>query len=231
VIVQVGHNSLAEAAGLAAHAQAIGADAISATPPNYFKPRSVDNLIDGMEQVAQAAPDLPFFYYHIPAVTGVDFDMVEFLRQGGPRLPTLAGIKYSKPTVYEMHSCANLEGGRYRLFFGTDEMLLSGLINGANGAVGSTYNFAAPLFRRIIKAFEEGNLSEAQRLQGLAADLVRPLNSYRGNPAIKAMMKIIGLDCGPTRLPQISLTKPEEDSLRKEMEALGFFEIARSRPA
>jgi len=227
VIVQVGHNSLAEAAGLAVHAQAIDADAISATPPNYFKPRSIENLVACMAQVAQAAPDLPFFYYHIPVMTGVDFDMVEFLRMGGSSIPTLAGLKYSKPTVYEMQCCVNLAGGRYRVFFGSDEMLLSGLAGGAHGAVGSTYNYAAPLYQRIIEAFRAGDLAEAQQLQGLAAELVRPIYHFRGQPALKAMMKLIGLDCGPTRLPQMALSPAELEALRQEMDALGFFDAVR----
>ncbi|MCP4166344.1 MAG: N-acetylneuraminate lyase [Chloroflexi bacterium] len=223
VIIQVGHNSLAEARALAAHAQAIGADAISATPPSYFKPGTLDALVDCMAQVSAGAHQLPFYYYHIPSVTGVDFDMVDFLTLAGVRLPTLAGIKYSKTSVYEMQSCLNFDGGRYSLLFGSDQMLLSALVAGVQGAVGSTYNYMMPIYQRIWRAYKAGDADEAQRLQGIAAELVRP--TYRwGNPALKAMMNLIGLDCGPTRLPQITLTADEIEELRKTMDLLGFFE-------
>lgn len=223
VIVQVGHNSLAEARALAAHAQAIGATAISATPPNYFKPKTLETLIDCMTYVAAGAPDLPYYYYHIPAVTGVDFDMVELLRLGAQRIPTLVGVKYSKPTVYEMQACTLFDRGRYNILFGSDEMLLSGLVAGAHGAVGSTYNFALPLYHRIIAAFERGDIEEAQHYQSLSMRMVRRTLPF-GNAAIKGMMKLIGLDCGPVRLPQVALTADDEFALRSEMEAIGFFD-------
>ena len=93
-IVQVGHNSLAEAQGLAAHAEQAGADAIAAVPPTYFKCTTVDNLVDCMAMIASAAPNTPFFYYHVPGLTGGNFDMVEFLEKGAAKMPNLAGIKY-----------------------------------------------------------------------------------------------------------------------------------------
>ena len=70
VIIQVGHNSLSEARHLAEHAQEIGADVLSATCPSYFKVSDVTTLVDCMAEVASAAPELPFYYYHIPALTG-----------------------------------------------------------------------------------------------------------------------------------------------------------------
>jgi N-acetylneuraminate lyase len=135
VVVQVGHNSLAEASALASHAQAIGADAISALPPSYFKFSSLDNLIDCLSEIASAAPNLPFFYYHIPSITGIDFDMVEFLRQACKRLPHLAGIKYSDTAIHEYQACLRFEPQRFSILFGYDEMLLSALSVGANGAL------------------------------------------------------------------------------------------------
>ena len=104
VVVQVGHCSLADACRLAAHAAQIGADAISSVPPWYFRPGSVEVVVDCLAQIAAAAPGLPFYYYHIPSLTGVAPDMVEFLRQAGPRLPTLVGVKYTAPTVDEFQA-------------------------------------------------------------------------------------------------------------------------------
>ncbi|MBK8050948.1 MAG: dihydrodipicolinate synthase family protein [Anaerolineales bacterium] len=131
VIAHVGHTSLTDARDLASHAQANGAVAIAALPPFYVKPGSVAVLVDCMAQIAAAAPELPFYYYHIPGLTGVHLDMVDFLRQGAARIPTLAGIKYSSPTLYEFQACLAFAGGRYNMLFGSDEMLLSGLAAGA----------------------------------------------------------------------------------------------------
>ena len=101
VLVQVGHNSLAEAAELAAHAAASGAAGISATCPSYFKISNVQVLVDSMKTVADAAPELPFYYYHIPSLTGNKFSMAEFLKLGCEAMPNLVGLKYSSPELHE----------------------------------------------------------------------------------------------------------------------------------
>ncbi len=224
VVVQVGHTSLPEACRLAAHAQAVGADAVSAIAPWYFKPASVDVLVDCLSPIAAAAPDLPFYYYHLPALTGVQLEMLELLQLAPERLPTLAGIKYSAPKLDEFQACTEFADGRFDILFGCDEMLLSGLAAGARGAVGSTYNYLAPLYRRVIDAFECGNVDEARRHQGRAVELVRAIVRRRAHAGLKATMKFVGFDCGPTRLPLVALQPAEVDQLRDELDALGFFE-------
>ena len=228
VIVQVGHTSLEEAKLLAKHAAEQGADAISAIPPIYFKPKSLQNLIDCLSDMAAAAPDLPFYYYHIPRMTAVEIDVVELLALAEQRMPNFNGVKYSTTTIYELQACVNAAAGRFNMLFGSDEMLLSGLIGGAHGAVGSTYNFATPLYHRVIDAFERGEIAQAQSYQAHAVEMVRVLQEFDANPAIKAMMKLIDLDCGTTRLPQQGLSAEQVDLLRTKMDAIGFFDWGRS---
>src|SRR5204863_5946098 len=95
VIVHVGSNSLADARDLAAQAQQLGALAIAAVAPTYFKPRSLDALIACAADIAAAAPETPFYYYDIPPLTGVNLSMPDFLALAPARIPTLAGIKFS----------------------------------------------------------------------------------------------------------------------------------------
>ncbi|MDI6694381.1 MAG: dihydrodipicolinate synthase family protein [Anaerolineales bacterium] len=232
IIVQVGHDSLREAQQLASHAQSVGANAISATPPAYFKLDRLELLIDCLSEICAAAPALPFYYYHIPRLTAARFDMVELLRLSASRLPGLQGVKYSDFTIFELQACVDLEGGRFNILFGSDEMLLAGLAGGAQGAVGTTYSFATPLYRRILNAFRRREMDKAQHLQSLSVQMVRALNRYAvaatNLPAMKAMMKLIGLDCGPLRLPLPSLAPHEAAALGKEMESIGFFEWARN---
>jgi len=227
VIIQVGHNSVAEAAGLAEHAQEIGADVVSATAPSYFKVGSIELLTDCMAQIAAAAPQLPFYYYHIPALTGVALDMPDFLRLAGGRIANLAGMKYTCPTIHEYQACLELDQGRYDILWGCDEMLLSAWMMGARGAVGSTYNIAAPLYRRIIDTFTAGQFDEARRLQGLSVTMIRTMNRWPFHPAMKAVMRMIGADCGPCLLPQPRLSKDQIDDLRRSIEGIGFFDWAR----
>ncbi|MFZ1936284.1 MAG: dihydrodipicolinate synthase family protein [Thermoguttaceae bacterium] len=223
VVVQVGHSSVIEARELAAHAQQIGANATSAVAPYYFKPSSIGTLVDCLAEIAGGAPKLPFYYYHIPELSGVHANMVELLRHAPSKMPNFAGIKYTAPLVNEFQTLIDLSNGRFDILFGRDEMLLSGLAGGADGAVGSTYNFAAPLYRRVIAAFERGDVAEARRCQGEAVAMVNVLLSYRGHAGLKAAMGLRGLDCGPTRLPNVSLRPEEVESLRRDLDAVGFF--------
>jgi len=227
VVVQVGHCSLVEARRLAAHAAEIGADAFSSVPPWYFRPGSVEVVVDCLAEIAGAAPGLPFYYYNIPALTGVALDMVELLRQAGPRLENLVGIKYTAPTVDEFQALVELDGGRWDILFGRDEMLLSGLAAGARGAIGSTYNLAAPLYRRVIDAFEQGNVDLARKHQARSVEMIRLMLGRGGLPAFKALMGILGVDCGPCRLPQVPLWADQTAQLRTDLEAIGFFDWGR----
>jgi N-acetylneuraminate lyase len=226
VIVQVGHNSLAESRQLAEHARRICADAVSAAPPSYYEIASVSVLVDCMAEIAAASGDLPFYYYHIPALTGVAVDMVEFLRQASGRLANLAGLKFTAPALDEFQACLELADRRFDVLWGLDEMLLGALAVGALGAVGSTYNIAAPLYRRLIGAFEARRLEEARHCQFMAVQMIRILNRYPFHSAVKAVLEMLGIDCGPCRLP-IAAIRPEDVApLRGELDSIGFFQWA-----
>lgn len=224
VFVHVGHNSLQEAQQLAAHAQEHGADFISATLPTYFKIQSIPGLIDSLATIAAGAPKLPLFYYNIPALTGISLDMVAFLEQAAGKLPTLAGIKYTAPFMHDFQACMHASEGRYELLYGTDEMLLSALATGSHGFIGSTYNFAAPLYLELIQAFNDGQLQKAQQCQLRSVEMVRIIVKYGGLRAQKAMMRMIGLDCGNVRLPLQPFEENEYISMEKDLRAIGFFD-------
>lgn len=229
VVVQVGHNSVAEAAVLAGHAQEIKADVVSAVAPSYYKIGTVDVLVECMAEIAGAAPDLPFYYYHIPALTGAALDMVQFLEQAAARIPNLAGIKYTCPTVHEYQVCRDFAGGQFDIVWGVDEMLLSALVAGAQGAIGSTYNIAASLYQRLFAAFESGNLQEARQLQYQAITMIRTIFQFPFHPAMKQIMKMLGTDCGRCRLPQPKLSDGEVADLHGKLDQIGFFNWARPR--
>ncbi len=224
VIIQVGHNSLAEARQLASHAADIGADMVSATCPSYFKVNSIDGLVDSMSEVAAGAPSLPFYYYHIPVLTGSTLDMVEFLRAGVDRIPNLAGLKYTEPRLDEFQRCVEFEEERFDVVWGVDEMLLGALATGAKAAIGSTYNIFTPLYLAMIEAFERHDFDEAQRLQSLSIDMIRTIGQFPFHPAMKQVLKILGFECGQCRLPQEKISEDQLLSLHGQLQAVGLFD-------
>jgi N-acetylneuraminate lyase len=221
LIVHAGHNSLEDARALAAHAASIQADAISIMAPCYYKPASVDDLVGFCAPVAAAAPALPFYFYDIPSLTGVHISMPEFLKRGAARIPNLAGLKFTTSNFMALQQCLAAEHGRFNILFGVDEMLLGALALGVHGAVGSTYNYAAPLYRQIIDAFDAGHLAQARTLQLKSVQLVEVLCHYGVLPGGKALMSLLGADCGPVRPPVRNLTPDQLERLFTQVKALG----------
>lgn len=223
VIVHVGTNCLTDARALAAQAQQLGAAAVAALAPSYFKPRSVASLVDCCAEIAGGCPELPFFYYDIPVLTGFTLPMPEFLTQARERIPNLAGIKFTNSDLMMFQQCLRFDGGAFSVPWGCDEYLLAALALGATGAVGSSYNFAAPVYHRVIAAFQRGDLAAARDAQFQSVELIALLASRGYMGAAKATMGMLGVDVGPSRLPNASLSKEQQVTLRADLEKLGFF--------
>lgn len=225
VIVHVGTTAYVQSKKLAAHAQEIGAYAVGCMGPLFLKPERVKDLVAFCAEVASAAPELPFYYYHIPSVSGVNLPMPEFLQQAGKVIPNLAGIKFTHHNMMEMLQCSQLDGGKWDILHGFDEVLLCGLSMGARAAVGSTFNYIAPLYNRIIKAFEAGDIDTGRRYQYQSVKFVEILIRYGGGViGGKPVMKMIGLDCGPLRAPARNLSTEEMEQYERELKEIGFFE-------
>ena len=223
VLANIGETSAEHARVLMKMAQEHQLDGVGAVGPYYFKPSNVDILIDYCASIACAAPALPFYYYHIPELTGVRFPMHDFLTKAAEKIPNLAGMKFTDYNLMDFDLCVRLQDGKFQLFWGKDEVLLAALSMGAQGAVGSTYNYAAPLYLKIIQAFEARDLQTARSLQQKAIDMVSLLIKYPG--AGKAFMKMVGLDFGPYRTPIQNMPKNQEHTFRSELDKLGFWEF------
>lgn len=227
VIVHVGTNCLTDARALAAQAQQLGAVAVAALAPSYFKPRTVPSLVDCCAEIAGGCPELPFFYYDIPALTGFTLPMPDFLTQARDRIPNLAGIKFTNADLMMFQQTLRFDGGAFSVPWGCDEYLLAALALGATGAVGSSYNFAAPVYHRVIAAFERGDLPAARDAQYQSVQLIALLASRGYMGAAKATMQMLGVDVGPARLPNGTLNAEQQAVLRADLEQLGFFDWVR----
>ena len=233
VIVHVGHNSLADCRNLAAHAQSIGADSIACLSPFFFKPPGVAGVVDWCREVAAAAPKLPFYYYHMPSMTSVSLQVSDLLRLASKHIPNLAGIKFTFEDLDDYERCLQLEDGRFDILFGRDELLLSALELGARAAVGSTYNYAAPLYQALIAAYDQGDHAKAAELQALAVRMIDAFRECgtRSLPAFKWFMSQVGIQCGPVRLPLYDPTSEQIAALKANLEASGIFAWVERAPA
>ncbi len=222
VVVQVGHNCLEDARDLAKHAASVGADAISAVPPSYFVPEGMYALVETLARITDAVRETPFYYYHIPRLSGLPLNVPEFLQAAKDRIPSLAGVKFSCRDIEVMQQSLSVENRKYNILFGVDEMLLSGVAAGCDGAVGSTYNLMAPLYIQIMNDFANGNLASAQAGQLKAAQFIEVIIRYHGVSGLKEAMTLTGIPCGPPRRPLTPLTDIERNRMREELSKLNF---------
>lgn len=222
VITLLGGTNLSDCKELAIHSKAIGLYAISFTAPNYFKPLNVDILAECCIDIASVVPDMPFYYYHIPILTGVNFPMIELLMKVKDNMPNFAGIKYTHEDFMDYLSCLHFNNSSYDILWGRDENMLSALVLGAKGAVGSTFNYAAPLYYKLIDAFNNSDFATARKLQQQSIDMIRLLGKYGGIATGKFYMKLVGLDCGGFRLPVKNMSDDKYIEFANEAESISF---------
>ena len=224
VIIHVGTTSLEQSKKLANHAQKIGADAISTMAPMFLKPTNTSDLVEFCKEISMEADKTPFYYYNIPSITGVEFSMVDYINLASKKIPNFHGMKFTHDNFMEMQSCINLNNNKLNILHGLDEVLLAGLSFGVSGAVGSTYNFLGKLYNSLIENFKNGKIKAARKKQLVSVKIIETMIKYGGSiVAGKPMMKLIGIDCGPTRLPLKKLSENEFSKLKNELNEVGFF--------
>lgn len=222
VMALVGGTCIKDCIELAKFAQQRGIYAVSFTAPFYFKPATVEALAECCKMIADEVPDMPFYYYHIPVLNGVDFAMHDLLKTVDNTISNFAGIKYTHEDFMDFLSCLHFKNGKYDMLWGRDENMLAALATGAKGAVGSTFNYAAPLYHNLIDAFNNNDFNTAQALQQHSIDMIALLGKYGGIATGKAYMKLIGLDCGEFRLPVKHMNKEAFELFKKDAAQINF---------
>lgn len=212
----------------------VGADAIASVPPLFFKPKTVDYLVKYCKEVASAAPNLPFYFYHLPGATGVEPCVEDFLKAAVKEIPSLVGVKFSSKDLVDLIGCVhvpapNRDDKKFNLMYGCDEKLMAGMIMGADGGVGSTYNFMASVIRKILDNTAKGDINEARLHQYRTQQTCKVMYKHGdllGNnvAALKAFMTLINVDLGPARSPMRGPTDQELEEFRTELQEIGFFD-------
>lgn len=221
IINMVGGTCYEDCIENAIHSMEIGLSAIAVMAPCYFKPDTA-RLAEFIARIGESVPEMPVYYYHIPVFTGVRLPVFELLKKVSGMLPNFAGIKYSHGDLTDFMSCLRYENGKYDLLWGREEWLLAALATGAEGSVGSTFNFAAPLYNDLMKAFSEGWLDKARDLQQISINIIGLLNKYGGISTGKAFMRYIGMDCGKFRLPLKNMDENIYQEFAKDVKSLNI---------
>lgn len=225
IIAHVAATSYIDSVDLAAHAQSVEVNAVACMGPSYLPPESVEELVAFNELVARVANKTAYYYYHIPSVSKVQVKMHKFLKAARYRIPNLKGIKFTSHDMMDMQECILLDGGEYNILHGHDEVLLSGLTAGVRGGVGTSFNIIPQIYRKMMTAFDAGDLEYARELQLRSIEFVKIMLKYENSVvSTKAMLNLAGLDLGPCRLPLRNLRDDEIKMLEEDLKRLNFFD-------
>ena len=214
IIVHVGALRTQDAVDLAKHAERIGTDAVSAIPPLFFA-NQFEMTFEHYKRIAEAT-SLPFFIYNIPESAGINLTFNQLLALAD--ISGIAGMKFTSDDLFLLHNLSQHFSDDFALFNGYDEILVAGMMMGAHGGIGSTYNVFPGHYQRIFQHAQRGDFSEAQKWQYSVNRYTRQMLTSGGLGACKHTMKWLGFDCGPARGPIINYFDGELKELRSTFE-------------
>lgn len=213
LIAHVGCVSTAESQQLAAAAKRYGFDAVSAVTPFYY-PFSFEEHCDHYRAIIDSADGIPMVVYNIPALSGVKLTLEQI-----NQLVTLPGVGALKQTSGDLYQMEQIRRAHPELvlYNGYDEIFASGLLAGADGGIGSTYNIMAWRYLGIVQALKEGDTAKAQQLQhecNKVIDLLVKVGVFRGLKTVLHYMDVLSVPL--CRKP----FAPVEDKFQAELKAL-----------
>jgi len=224
IIVHCGAGGIKDTIELVKHAASVsGVDAIAVMCPTLFKPTCIANLVRYLTEIAQHAPNTPFLYYDINVLTNVVFDTAEVVRQCKASIPTFSGIKYSCRELGNYDAALmECENGRYKMAVGTvDEEWLPWLPFGAQVPI--CHSIMGSIHKKTKAAFLAGDMKTAAESQRLAQKVGVVKRRFGPDiPVSKAIVKMMGLDLGPVRLPLEELTPQAYGQLQQDLKTIGF---------
>ncbi len=204
VIANVGGQNPAEVFDLARHAAAAGADAVCAVAPYYFK-YAFKELKAFFRELVQTA-GVPVFIYNIPIYTGVTFTVGQLSELLG--IEGIAGVKFTFNDLYALERVKTAAPDKC-IFNGCDDILLSGLVAGADGGIGANFNVTAALASGIYTAFLAGDIARGRALQQRMNNILEIFNEYGMLKCVKAVLDSLGYPTGGLRAPFTNLTRTQ----------------------
>lgn len=218
IINHIGASDLSTVKKLARHARKCGMDAISSVPPFFFS-YDEQGVIDYYRAMSDESEGLPLIIYAAPmAGPLLPVSTIEKMLD----IPGFIGMKFTNPNYYLMSRYKNIDGGNINIFNGPDETCALGLLMGADGAIGSTYNIMPRTFVGIYNAVQAGDMATAMKLQHKADDLIEALLHYSVVEAVKVALTVKGYDVGEATYPLPRMSESDKQKLIADLKKLGY---------
>lgn len=216
-IVQVASTDFNTAITLAKQAEKVGADAISATPPIFFK-YDEDDVYNYYKALAEAVHIPVMIYYSPAAAFGISAKFAARMFE----IDNVTAIKWTSSDYYGMLTLKELTHGEMNILNGPDEMLLMGLCAGADGGIGTTYNFMLDFIKGVYDSFVSGDIDTARAYQTKVDRIISALLKYHTIPATKVVLEQMGFDVGNATFPMKRYTEAEKNCIISDMRTAGL---------
>ena len=200
VLVHVGANQVATAVALAEHAAGLGVEGLAAVTP-FFYPIDDEGLVRYYQAIAAAAPHTPLLLYDIPqlAVNGITPALLPYLAEA---VPTLAGMKTSRPDVQFVRQLMEVTPEPLIILAGNESAALGLLALGAHGLISGLSTAVPEPFVALTDAFAAGDMAEARRQQYIINRMLALLPGKARIGAIKSILAERGIAAGPAMPPR-----------------------------
>ncbi len=216
-IVHVARMNYAEMIELAQFAEKAGAAAISAIPPLFYDYSHADiyRYYEGLSD----AVNIPIMIYNNPS-TGVHFSAEQVAQLYN--IKNVTAIKWTNYDYVQIMRLSALTNGEFNIINGPDEMLLCGLTAGADGGIGTTYNFLMPQIKAIYNAVRAGDVETARKVQVKVCDIINVLARYNCILATKVILEARGYDVCHPLYPVADYTPEEKAAMLEEFRKAGL---------
>ena len=209
LIAHIGAISTQEAIRFGRVAKECGYDAVSAIAPFYYK-FSFDQIKKHYFDIVDAV-DMPMIVYNFPNFSGVNLTVEQVAQFFAD--DRFIGIKHTSNDFFALEQFKTNFPDKL-VYNGFDEMFLCGLAMGADGGIGSTYNFMAEKFIQIQKLFAENRTQEAQEIQKEANRIIKALCKVGVMEGEKEVLCQLGFDFGHARAPFSQLNDEQKAFLK-----------------
>lgn len=221
VYIHVGAMCQQDTLELARHASGIGADGIGVVTPSFFTVNDRE-MEEYYVAIAKSVPEeFPVYLYNIPQCSGNDLK-TNVAQKIVNKCRNVVGIKYSYPDFLRVNEYLGISNGKFSVLVGTDRLFNAALAIGCSGVVSGISCVYPEPFVAIYRAFMDGNMDEAGRIQRIANRYCETLRSGSNMSYFKEALKMRGINAGYMRAPQLDLTEMEIDELSKQISLIDY---------
>ncbi len=219
VIAGTGSNCTKTAVDMSKEAAQYGADGLLLVTPYYNKATQA-GLIAHYTAVAKEAK-APIIMYSVASRTGCNIEpatVAELVKN----VDNIVGVKEASGNISQVAKIMSLTDGNIDLYSGNDDQIVPLLSLGAKGVISVLSNVAPKETHDICERFFAGDVAGSAALQLKAIPLCEKLFCEVNPIPVKKAMKLMGMDCGPLRMPLTELTPAHTQELARAMTDFGI---------